>query len=253
MKNLLRLFTEIKRVYTILPISSFLKWIMCLFCSIFLVLKRKSLGPVDDLFGDSFAIQFLGRKIHFVSTGFGVVREIFGARCYGEPTDFIDCAVVVDFGANAGVFTIYALISSDKAHVHAVEAQPAVVEILKANLKLNNLESRCSITNALIGSPSTDWAHKLRVENPQVVELNAAEFFDKIGFVDFLKCDIEGSEHSLFENFPSWLYSVRKFAIEYHWTDEEGKCLAENLSKFRFRSRLERHGALGYIFGEIHN
>lgn len=249
MKEFRRLLVEIRRIYNVLPFKGFLKWMWFLIKALPRVLKEKSLGIVDDGFGESFHVRFEGETIRFVSCSFGVVREIFGANCYGRPGDLGECRTIVDFGANVGVFTIFALVANKRAHVYSVEAQPEILSALKDNLKANCLESRCTVTNKFIGAASSDWARAFRESHPHLTGLDVESFFAKLEHVDFLKCDIEGSEHSLFDGYPSWTGRISKLAVEYHWTDEDGENLRQVIAAAGFDTRLEKHGSLGYVFG----
>ena len=53
--------------------------------------------------------------------------------------------VVVDLYAGIGYFTLPYLVHAKAKHLHACEINPASVEALRKNLKLNNVEDRCTV------------------------------------------------------------------------------------------------------------
>ena len=168
----------------------------------------------------------------------------------GRPQDFEHISSVVDLGANVGVFTIYYLSVNPEGIAWSIETQPALIDSLRRNLLANGMQGRCHVINAFVGAATTDWAIEFCKNNPEVPSLDIVGLMDKAASVDFLKCDIEGSEHSLFANQPAWLGHVRRIVAEYHWTKKDGESLAESLNGAGFRTHMEGHGALGYVIAD---
>ena len=210
--NLFKRFSlEIYRVSKVLPVCWLLRWLCCLLLRMPQVVLKKSLGPVDDAFGTQFVVKQNGKLLKFDSCAFGVVREIFGAECYGGAESFSGLNTIVDFGANAGVFTIFALGSDSGIKVTAVETQPELIDALNRNLKANYFEERCTIVNAFVGEATTEWATQFRSEHPAIKSL---------------------------------------MSIEYHWNREDGMHLETLIRNLGFQTQLKDHGSLGYVIAD---
>lgn len=247
MKSLNKLCLEIFRVAQVLPVRGFIRWFWCFLIKLPVVVSSKSLGCVDTAFGTRFVVHFKDKVIRFEDCSFGVVREIFGAECYGEMSRFEELQAIVDFGANVGVFTIFVLSANPVCRVYSVEAQPELVEALKRNLTANGLESRCQIFNGFIGEATTEWAVSFLEEHPEVKSLDTSEFFSNLGRVDFLKCDIEGAEFGLFTEATDWTRKVSQISAEYHWNRQDGERLEKIIQELGFETALKDHGNLGYV------
>ena len=248
--NLKKLVLEIWRVYRILPFLGFMRWVLLLLSNLHIVIKSRSLGVVDDAFGLSCTVKHYGKLVRFESCAFGVIREIFGARCYVEADALKDVKQVVDLGANAGAFTLFALASNPDLKVYAVETQPFVIDSIKRNLSANGFGERCVIRNAFIGDVTTEWAREFRNKHPEVPPLDVDKFFEGLGRIDFLKCDIEGSEFGLFEGGRDWYKNIREMSIEYHWKRSDGERLEALIHGLGFVTKLKDHGSLGYVIAK---
>lgn len=249
--NLFKRFSlEIYRVSKVLPLCWLLRWLCCLLLRMPQVVLKKSLGPVDDAFGTQFVVKQNGKLLKFDSCAFGVVREIFGAECYGGAESFSGLNTIVDFGANAGVFTIFALGSDSGIKVTAVETQPELIDALNRNLKANHFEERCTIVNAFVGEATTEWATQFRSEHPAIKSLDVDRLFENFDKIDFLKCDIEGAEFSLFSDALEWSSKIMRMSIEYHWNREDGMHLETLIRNLGFQTQLKDHGSLGYVIAD---
>ena len=242
-----KLIIELCRVYRVLPFWGFIKWVFCFFMSLPKIIASRSLHAVDLAFGGRVIIKFSGHRIQLNQCDFGVIREIFGAQSYGRSESFRETRHVVDFGANAGAFTLFALASNQDLVVYSVETQPDLAESLRCNVEANGWSDRCIITNAFIGEATTEWAKKFRHEHPAVASLSVEAFFAEIPSVDFLKCDIEGAEFSLFSEAENWTQKVKEMSVEYHWNYQDGARLEEIIKSLGFQTQLRGHGALGYV------
>ncbi len=248
LKALHRLTGEMYHVKGILTPTDYRRWRMNLLTRLPSVLERRSLGPVDEAFGDTFAIRKNGRLLRLQRTSFGVVREIFGQECYCPAAELGSCRQILDLGANAGVFGLFALMAAPDATVHMVEAQAALLAVLQGNVGRNGYADRVRTENALVGGAQNDWATQLRQQNPALPDFSIRTYLDGVGECDFLKCDIEGAEYTFFSGEVGWLRQVRRLALEYHGTWEQGSALGRILDKNGFEVRQANHGALGYLF-----
>jgi len=160
------------------------------------------------------------------------VQEIWLERIYTDgfyrPADG---DVIVDAGANIGLFAIYVARQNPRCRVVALEPFAENFEYLQANVGRACPETVTCCQVALgagfgkgqmqaVGTRSLD--HVLRVDGNEangtpVIPL--ARIFDLTytSEVDFLKVDIEGSEHDVFANAqPDVLKRFKRIAMEYH-------------------------------------
>ncbi len=160
------------------------------------------------------------------------VVELWLERVYTEgfyrPADG---DVIVDAGANVGFFAIQIARQNRRCRVIALEPFPENFEYLQANVARACPETVTCCEVALgagfgkgqmqaVGSRSLD--HVLRVDSNQadgtaVIPLSG--LFDLVHAeeIDFLKVDIEGSEHDVFAAAsPEVLGRFKRIAMEYH-------------------------------------
>jgi peptidoglycan/LPS O-acetylase OafA/YrhL len=69
-------------------------------------LKTRSLGVLDQVFGESFDVLWNNKRLHFRGVDFGVIREIYGHCCYVSKGQLIDARNILDLGANASRFLL---------------------------------------------------------------------------------------------------------------------------------------------------
>ena len=184
-----------------------------------------------------------------------LVREIFFERVYNPtylPIEGDD--IVVDIGANNGIFTLFAASITQKA-VHAFEPSPRNLEVLRRNIAINRLHKvivhDCAVSDSVRSAKlflsSADGMQNLLSNHilPDKIEqykartdMNyLAQGFDKsenyievptttlqeimdhnnLEHIDFLKLDCEGAEGPILQSTPkSFLRRVRKIAMEFH-------------------------------------
>lgn len=212
-----------------------------------------------------------------------VVREIFFRRVYNPaylPIEEND--VVVDIGANNGVFTLYAASITRKA-VFAFEPSPRNLDILQRNIAANHLErvvaSGCAVSNS-IGSATlclnpADGQQNLLSDRifPDKIEhykadtdvnylisdvtrpeshievptttLQAIMDSNKLEHIDFLKLDCEGAESAILQSTPvEYLKRIRKIAMEFHdhLSELNHQDIQNILEKAGFTTRLKWDG-----------
>ena len=246
---ILRLWREVLMLSRLLPAREFSRWGGAMVRALPAAVRGRSLGPVDREFGTSFFIRGQPRGLAFSSCDLGVVREIFGQQCYGRAGDFARDRLIVDLGANCGVFTLFALVHAPESRVFAVEAQPEMIGALRGNLERNGLLPRVTVANALAGGVCSPWAEDLLQRHPQVKVWDASQMLSADQEIDFLKCDIEGAEYLLFDPVPAWFRRVRRFALEYHGDWARGSALGDRIRAAGFTVTQRAHRNLGYLNG----
>jgi len=243
-----RLASELKLVSKILPPDQYKRWLGGLLSNIPTILKKKSLGIVDEVFGESFVVNWAGKRLRFDNLGFGVVREIYGHCCYVQPGELKNARNILDLGANGGAFSIFALAEAPQAKIHAVEAQMLMSEALSHNAQQNKYSERLTIETAVVGGFHNDWTQKERIKNPNLQIFDISSYMERVESCDFLKCDVEGGEFSLFQGDLDWTQVVKSMAIEYHPGCGAVDELENKLCDLGFHVRRADHGCLGYFY-----
>lgn len=145
------------------------------------------------------------------------------------PTD----DVIVDCGANIGVFSTYAASASPRAKIIALEPYPSTFRALLANIQRNGLASRVFCLQAALsanqGTAYMDTAPDLPTQLRHVTEardgavrvnaLTLRDLLDSHGLAqaDLLKMDIEGSEHAVLLGSDKRVLSrFKRISLEYH-------------------------------------
>lgn len=174
---------------------------------------------------------------------------VFIKRDYGE---IPHGGVVLDVGANIGMFSVYA-VRLGAEEVHAFEPSPSAFETLKKNVERNGLGDRIKLYNKAVSS--VDGAHVLIPETSSpynsvsavvddaksddsdagvIVETISLPLFAEragIGSITMIKIDCEGAEFDFIPALDEVFFSmVTSIKMEIHGQ-------AENLIQ-----HLERHG-----------
>jgi FkbM family methyltransferase len=160
------------------------------------------------------------------------VQEIWLERIY---TDGFyrpgDRDVIVDAGANIGLFAIYVARQNPRCTVVALEPFAENFQYLQANVAQARMKNVTCCEVALgagfgkgqmqaVGTRSLD--HVLHVDSNQangipIIPLSGLFDLARAQEIDFLKVDIEGSEHYVFANAaPDLLGRFKRIAMEYH-------------------------------------
>lgn len=155
--------------------------------------------------------------------------------------------VVIDAGANTGVFTLVAC-AAGNAQVHAIEPEPVVAAGFRRHIAMNGLDGRVTLHEVAasdqagtvefsrnehrgIGHIRTDietgeWSH---------VEVPAARIDELVnGPVDLVKIDVEGWEAALLRGMTGILEQRRPTIVVEVLPWAEGSC-AEVLAPYDYR------------------
>lgn len=171
--------------------------------------------------------------------------EVFVSRCYPAPNG----GIVVDAGANVGLFSVFALEEADPDEVVAIEPDADNVRLLRRNLLVYG--RRCRIVEAAIWSregrafflpaaqsnlgrladPNDPWearspkAVPVRTVCPESADLPPPQT------IDYLKLDVEGAEDTVLGHYLNRLPAGCRLVAELH-----GEALIE-----RYRPKLSHH------------
>jgi len=247
MNILSRTVTEVRIVARLLPPVAFARWARGMLLAASDMFRYRSLGPVDRLFGGDFTFRWKGQEILIERSDMGIVREIYGHRCYVSHRDISTARNILDLGCNTGIFTTFALLEAPEARIRAVDAQRDLLQSARNNIaRLDS--SRVTFECAFVGDMRTDWSLSLREQDPEIREFDIRRYLEAVGHCDFIKCDVEGGEFSVFQGDLSWTDAVGAMAIEVHPEYGDAGELVASLRRAGFRVDIERHGTWGYVF-----
>ena len=268
MLNQLKKFTkEIFAVWGVVDVSTFLVYMAQIVKHLPTILKNRNLIPADKaMAGRRIRFNQFGVTIWLEGHSFGGAREIIARNVYCcfpefliEPSD-----IVVDLGANEGIFSTIAALLSQR--VIAVEAQSGFVPIIISNAKLNGCAEKVHVDFGMVGAASgflsDHQAFRLSSHaeaDPPKLSMDEIIERHQLPVVNFLKVDIEGSEFSLFSGNLDWLRIVQKIAMEIHLCFGNPNDLVTLLKENGFRVRLVNNDlavqphiqdTTGYLFAD---
>jgi len=171
----------------------------------------------------------IGRAIDHVP-----IIEIFLNGEYGTIPDH---AIVLDLGANIGVFSVYATSTARNLRVYAYEPFPPFAALLRENIRLNKQGGAVGCFDyAVAGKPGSRSLHLAEKsfffptllhssasgsggDETRVQCTTLAQIIDvnNLSRVDLLKMDCEGAEYEILYATPaSHLGKIRELRMEYH-------------------------------------
>jgi FkbM family methyltransferase len=267
---LIKLLRELTGLFKVADTRSFLVYLKSIIMNLGAVARGKSLQPADKaMAGRECVFRINGDRIVLDGSLFGPAREIYSKRVYFTPPGFRieGGGVVVDLGANAGVFTVLAALRARR--VIAVEAQSGFIEEIKQNLEMNGCADGVSVVFGIVGHNKGVLSDPARLrsashfkEEPPVLSLDGIMADYGVRKIDFLKIDIEGSEFDLFQTDCGWLSSVDLIAMEVHsefgGPSELGGLLKERGFRIWYADKDQRlvdelKGPFGFIFAKNSN
>lgn len=164
-----------------------------------------------------------------------LIDEVFISETYNpDNMRILPGDVVIDVGANIGVFSLYAS-KMGARKIYSIEPLPESRLIISCNFRINNFPEPTIIAKALsdkegsdklylgdIDSHSLLFDHNHKEQLHEYVKVRTETLRNiiqkyKITKVDFLKIDCEGSEGQIISSLPRNLWNIiNKVAIEYH-------------------------------------
>jgi FkbM family methyltransferase len=224
MNVLLKIAADAAGITRVCGISVAARWLMLIAINFPAILKSRNLQPADRAMGDGpFRAKRARSKATLTGTQvFSNLREIWVRDVYLKD-DFLSVpknAVVVDLGANLGVFTSLALAQHDSVRVIAVEPSLKLLESLRKCVGANGWLERLTPIRGFIGNFTETQKSALKqgsdyADAPMISE---SDLISRIAIskIDLLKCDIEGSEFFLLEPESRLLSMTDRLAIELH-------------------------------------
>ena len=200
-----------------------LRWIGCIAWTLPLCRRSANLQPADRLMGDGpFLVRRGSARARLTGVQvFSGIREIWVRDVYlkGDYLRVPPGALVVDFGANLGNFTALALAQHSNVRAVAVEPRLSLLRNVEESARLNGWSTRLIVKRAFVGLSTKAQAGE--ADNPDYLGapfLTEQQFLDElqIKHIDFLKCDIEGSEFFMIEPDSRLLSIADHLAIEIH-------------------------------------
>jgi FkbM family methyltransferase len=198
-------------------------WLACIMLALPECLKTRNLQPADRRMGAGpFVVtRRLARAKLSGQQVFSGIREIWIRDVYLRD-DYLAIprgGLVVDLGANLGNFTNLALAQHPDVRVIAVEPSLSLSNSLRVSVGNNEWTNRVAVKRAFVGTTTRVQANVANDPDykgvPSLTEKAFLQEFD-IGHIDFLKCDIEGSEFFLLERDSRMLSMTDNLAIEIH-------------------------------------
>jgi FkbM family methyltransferase len=202
-----------------------LRWLWCILVTLPEGLKVRNLQPADRLMGNGpFSVSRQGARARLAGQQvFSGIREIWVRDVYLKD-DYLKIppgALVIDLGANLGNFTSLALAQHGDVRVIAVEPSLPLANSIRESLRINGWSHRAFVKRAFVGVKTS-----VQVAVASDPAYSDAEYLSESAFltefniehVDFLKCDIEGSEFFLLEPESKLLSLTKNLAIELHPT-----------------------------------
>lgn len=168
-----------------------------------------------------------------------IFYEVFFKNIYKLDIDPKAVKMILDFGANIGLATLYFSENYPGAKIIAVEPDWSNFLLLQKNTgKLSpgnnviNLQAAVADYDGTISlnSATRKYNSKIAIENQQGYEVPATTIKTiidnhQIESIDILKIDIEGAESLLFSGDLSWLEIVKNLIIEFHDEEEKARIL----------------------------
>lgn len=171
------------------------------------------------------------------TTEIRVIDEIWRLKVYDPLLSFVTYgATVIDIGANIGVFSIKAARQAKDVKVFSFEPFPRNFEMLKENIRINNLNNFIFPARFAVSGREEDKTLYFRLHDSGgasfkrygdqselssiIVRTTTLEdiFRDqRVTVCDFLKIDCEGAEEEILLTAPRPLFDkIRSLTIEWH-------------------------------------
>jgi len=138
--------------------------------------------------------------------------------------------IIIDIGANVGLFSIYAFANWPHTKIFSIEASPETYEILKINQRKNSAFSWQIFNFAIfdkegevsfddsglsLGRHISDTTNSTRIPSKRLDNFISTNLQQDID-ISLMKVDIEGAEQAVLESCPDILDRVENLLVEIH-------------------------------------
>lgn len=212
-----------------------------------------------------------GERFHFEElTDLLAFWQVFLRRVYRvRPSD----RIILDLGANIGIFTLYAARLAPRSRLFSFEPFPSTYQRLLQTIREHLLESRVTCLNLAVAgasgprlmpsSPLPSQRRALAESRPSALDsvtqvdgttIEAIFEENRLTEVDLCKIDIEGSEYEvLLSTASNVLARIRRIALEYHGDSApySRQQLFDHLQRSGFSIAWDICDAQGYGIAEM--
>jgi FkbM family methyltransferase len=197
-------------------------------------------------------------------------KEIFMDECYlaGLEREIPSDSTIIDIGANAGYFTLFAAALRPQARLFSFEPVPVNYAQLRRNQELNRSRQINCFPQAVAGyagvinltfdpsdsftTSATMFDSKKSAEKSLAVPcVTLQQLMDEnsIGKCDLLKMDCEGAEYDILYNCPAgYLRRIDQIAMEVHHGPKENQNIEALESFFRQQGFFTRRRPVGMLW-----
>ena len=219
-----KLFSDFRGISRVCGPAMALRWACCVALSLPAALRTRNLLAADRMMGKGpFRLRHAnGTAILVGDQAFSGVREIWVRDVYSRDgfLQVPDHGLVVDLGANMGNFSAMALAANPTVRLVAVEASAEHSVKWRETMSANHFGHRAQLCRAFVGD-FTKVQQRVSGSDPNYADtprIAEADFLSRYGIehIDFLKCDIEGSEFFMIEPGSRILDITDRVAIEVH-------------------------------------
>lgn len=231
-----------------------LRWLGCIVGNFGACRREGNLQPADRAMGPGpYTVRLRRAKARlFAEQVIGGIREIWVRDVYlfNDYVSINDGDTVLDLGANMGNFTMLALGHGPRVRVVGVEADPAHAAKWKKNIGQSGWQDRATLVQAFVGGV-TPYQERLasqeRTDGVPTISQERLLTDNQIERIDFLKCDIEGSEFGLLTPDSPILRITRQLAIEVHKPAGDWQGFKKMIEAQGFETLIRSEDSGGYI------
>lgn len=171
-----------------------------------------------------------------------------------------DASVVIDLGANIGMYTLAITDANPACKVISFEPNPKAFELLSKNIQSNHRSSVVLVNKGIAKTPGSfemkvlnegsayggkylgeikkeyrTWIQEKRFRNITVESLTLPDILKtyNLSTVDILKMDVEGMEFEILEGGTDALSKIKRIVIEWHDFESKSKII-ELLTQMNF-------------------
>lgn len=169
---------------------------------------------------------------------------------------------IIDIGAHIGSETVLLGSKLGKGHIYSFEPTPGIVQRLKTNISINNLEAKVDVEEMAVSDHDGKTKFYLSKEseinslhtnkdskaiNIKTISLDKYANLHHLKHVNMLKIDVEGHEYSVIIGSKTLLTKHKIDVIVFEVNDQSGQYYQDNL---KTRELLRSFGYKLYLIGQ---